>query len=64
MAELLTVGEVAKILKLRRETIRRYVKDGHLKAATLPGGDYRFCEEDLQELLRQPSKKEGSQNGN
>ena len=52
--ELFTVEEAAKILKVRRETIRRYIKNGHLKALTLPGGDYRLRERDIQRLLSRP----------
>jgi excisionase family DNA binding protein len=54
--ELVTVEEAAKILKVRRETIRRYIKNGYLKAVTLPGGDYRLREKDIQGLLKRPSK--------
>ncbi len=54
--ELVTVEEAAKILKVQRETIRRYIKRGHLKAQTLPGGDYRLREKDIQGLLS-PAQK-------
>ena len=57
--ELVTVEEAAKILKVRRETIRRYIKNGHLKALTLPSGDYRLRETDIQRLLSRPAQKEG-----
>ena len=50
--ELLNVAEAAEILKVRRETIRRYIKSGHLTAVTLPGGDYRLRERDIQALLQ------------
>ncbi|MBA7673853.1 hypothetical protein ES703_82059 [subsurface metagenome] len=46
-----------KILKVRRETIRRYIKNGHLKALILPGGDYRLRERDMQRLLSRPAQK-------
>ena len=49
--ELLTVAEVAKRLRVRQETVRRYIKDGSLKALTLPGGDYRVRESDVEALL-------------
>ena len=55
--ELITVQEAAKILKVRRETIRRYIKNGYLKAVTLPGGDYRLHERDIQKLLSRPAQK-------
>ncbi len=61
--ELVTVEEAAKILKVRRETIRRYIKNGHLKALTLPGGDYRLREKDIQELLSRPAREEGGNDG-
>ena len=54
--ELVTVEEAAKILKVRRETIRRYIKNGHLKALTLPGGDYRLREMDIRRLLSRSSQ--------
>jgi len=55
--ELVTVEEAARILKVRRETIRRYIKSGHLKAVMLPGGDYRLHEKDIERLLRRPNAK-------
>ena len=60
--ELITVEEAAKILKVRRETIRRYIKRGHLRARTLPGGDYRLRQTDIQKLLGCPSRKEEGPN--
>jgi excisionase family DNA binding protein len=61
--ELITVEEAARILKVRRETIRRYIKNGHLHALTLPGGDYRLRDSDIQELLSRNTDKVGSRNG-
>ena len=55
--ELLTVAEVAKKLHLRRETIRRYIKEGHLKALILPGGDYRVEEKRVRALLHSTSEQ-------
>jgi excisionase family DNA binding protein len=60
--ELLKVEEAAKILRVRRETIRRYIKAGHLKAVALPGGDYRLYQKDIMRLLT-CSQKEGRSNG-
>ena len=61
--ELITVEEASKILKVRRETIRRYIKDGHLHALTLPGGDYRLRDSDIQKLLNRNTNKGGSRHG-
>ena len=49
--DLITVEEAARILRVRSETIRRYIKNGHLPAATLPGGDYRLRTSDIQKLI-------------
>ena len=55
----LTVAEVAELLKCRVETIRRWIIAGKLPAATLPGGEYRIREDDVQALLT-PRTPEGS----
>ena len=60
--QLVTVEEEAKTLKVRRETIRRYIKKGHLKAVTLPGGDYRLREKEIQKLLSRPAQRKRSHN--
>ncbi len=52
MGEILTVEEVAAELKVRRETILRYVHAGELKAARL-GRVYRVRREDLDAFLQQ-----------
>ncbi len=61
--ELITVEEAAKFLRVRCETIRRYIKQGHLRAQTLPGGDYRLREEDIQNLLSRPAQGSGQDEG-
>lgn len=57
--DLITVEEAARILKVRSETIRRYIKKGHLPAATLPGGDYRLRINDIQKLITGSRHNEG-----
>lgn len=54
--ELVTVEETARMLRVRRETIRRYIKSGHLKAVTLPGGDYRIAKSELDKILKPVAK--------
>ena len=61
--ELITVEEAARILKVRRETIRRYIKDGHLHALILPGGDYRLRDSDIQKLLNRNTDKGDNRHG-
>ena len=52
MGEMLTVEEVARELKVRRETILRYIRAKELKAAVL-GRVYRIRREDLEAFLRE-----------
>ena len=52
MAELLTVSDAARILRLRPVTVRRMARDGRLPAMRLPGG-WRFLEADLHRWLEQ-----------
>jgi len=56
MTELFTVREVAKILKCNPQTVRRYIREGLLKAVTLKG-EYRIKEEHLNAFLEDGSKK-------
>ena len=49
--EYLKVNEVAKILHVRIETVRRYIQQGAIVALILPGGDYRIAESELNRLL-------------
>lgn len=49
--ELLTIAEVASRWKISRRTVERYIADGKLKAAKLPGGAYRIRPEDADAAL-------------
>lgn len=55
MSELLTVSEVAKILRVDDTTVRRWVKQGALDAVVLPHVNerqaYRIKKETLDKLL-------------
>jgi len=48
--EMLTVGEVARMLSVSEQTIRAYVRLGHLQAVKLPGS-WRVRVEDLQKFI-------------
>lgn len=58
MSELLTVAEVARILRVDDTTVRRWVKLGALEAVTLPHQNerqsYRIKRETVDKLLGQP----------
>ena len=43
-----SVSEVAKIMNVCVETIRRYIADRRLPALKLPGGHYRIKQTDLK----------------
>jgi excisionase family DNA binding protein len=61
MSELLTVSEVAKILRVDDTTVRRWVKNGVLEAISLPHVNsrqsYRIKRETLERVLGDDSKK-------
>ena len=49
---MMSVTEVAIRTGLQKETIRRYIGEGHLPALRLPSGYYRIREQDLDLLLK------------
>lgn len=55
MSDLLTVGEVAKILRVDTTTVRRWVKQGALHAVILPHVNnrqaYRIKRDTLEQVL-------------
>jgi excisionase family DNA binding protein len=59
MSELLTVSEVADILRVDNTTVRRWVKQGTFEAVVLPHMNarqaYRIKRETLEKLLEQVS---------
>lgn len=56
MSELMTVKEVAEILRVDDTTVRRWVKSGALEAVILPHNNarwaYRIKHETLDKLLK------------
>lgn len=61
MDELLTVSEVAKILRVDATTVRRWVKQGLLEAVSLPHvghrQSYRIKRESLDRVLGTSSQQ-------
>lgn len=52
--KLYTLQEVADYLKVTRQSVYNYVRQGKLKASKLAGGkEYRVTEQDLQAFIRQ-----------
>jgi excisionase family DNA binding protein len=58
--ELLTVSEVARILRVDNTTVRRWIKLGALEAVVLPRVNerqsYRIRRETLERVLEQPDQ--------
>jgi excisionase family DNA binding protein len=56
MSELLTIAEVARILRVDNTTVRRWVKQGVLEAVVLPHANsrqvYRIKRETLDKMLK------------
>ena len=48
---LLTTSEAATLLRVSDETLRRWVREHKVTAATLPGGTLRFKREDIDRML-------------
>ena len=72
MSELMTVSEVADILRVDDTTVRRWVKQGALEAVILPHNNerqaYRIRRGDLDKILREGNEEstyshDGSQTG-
>ena len=58
LEQLLTVDEVASLLKVKPYTIRGWINQGKLKAIKLEGkAGWRIRQRDLQEFLDQRLKK-------
>ena len=62
MNDLLTVSEVADILRVDDTTVRRWVKNGVLEAVSLPHGglrqSYRIKRETVEKLLGESTPQE------
>jgi len=51
LPELLTVTEVAEVLRVHPATVRRWAREGVLTATDTPGRSLRFRREDIERLL-------------
>lgn len=50
--DILTIEEVAKILKVSKRTVYRWVDNGDLKVARIGRKTYRVFESDLRKFVR------------
>jgi excisionase family DNA binding protein len=60
---MLAPDEVARIVGVSSQTIRRWADAGTLPAVRLPSGHRGFEAHDVLELLRQLRRKQGQRNG-
>lgn len=58
--ELLTAPQVAVILSVSPESVRRWAKEGKLRSITLPGGSPRFRRSDVDAILNPPTPAEAT----
>jgi excisionase family DNA binding protein len=56
--ELLTSSEAARMLRVSKATITRYVRLGQLPAIRLPSGHLRIRRRDIERLLQQGDENE------
>ena len=49
---LLTIQEVAKVLKVSKRTVYRWIEEGDLKVARIGRKTYRVFESDLNKFIR------------
>jgi len=54
--QLMTMQEVAEKIKVSERTVRRYIKDGHLKGYKLEGA-YRITNKELERFLNEREVK-------
>ena len=59
MDGLMTVEEVARLLRLNQVTIRRYIRSGRLKAVQV-GGRIRMRREDVEQFARPIQRDSGT----
>jgi len=57
MAQILTVKELAKYLKLTEVTIYKYVKEGNIPAHRV-GSRWRFDKDQIDEMLRREEESD------
>lgn len=50
--DLLTVGEVSRLLRVAGSTVRKWIGEGRVPYIELPGGDYRIPRTELIRTLR------------
>ena len=52
MDEYLTAEELAEKLKVHRETVYRWVKGNKIPILRLENGDYRFKQDEVEQVMR------------
>jgi excisionase family DNA binding protein len=55
--DLLTTNEAARMLRVSRATVTRWVRLGQLRAVRLPSGGIRIPRKEIERLLRQAEEE-------
>jgi len=50
---LMTVGDIADLLRVEPRTVRKWLQEQHLISLRLPGGDWRVLPDDFAAFLSQ-----------
>ena len=50
--KLYTPMEIAKLLSVKVDTVRTWLRTGKIQGVQLPGGDWRVRQEDLEAMLK------------
>lgn len=53
----LSMPEACEYARLSRNTVKKYIEDGHFTGDKLPGGQWRIDRESIDDYLGQTAKK-------
>ena len=60
--EILTVNEVAKVLQVNQQTVRKWIRNGKLKASKPTGKNYIIQAQDLKKFINGNNEDETETN--
>ncbi|RLE82145.1 MAG: hypothetical protein DRJ52_02670 [Thermoprotei archaeon] len=56
-----SVSKVAEIFSVHPMTVKKWIKEGKIRAITTPGGRYRIPESEIRRLMGETPTKEESE---
>lgn len=57
LPDLLIIEEVAELLRVDKQTVKRYIDKGAIKRIKLPSGHVRILKKEIEYLLKEEEKK-------